>query len=65
MSADKLFNCQLHPLGTPGMTNQWLKDQGLLSVKELWINLHYRAAACLIMVAPYKSYRNPSVANGS
>jgi len=40
MSADKLFNCQLHPLGTPGMTNQWLKDQGLLSVKELWINLH-------------------------
>jgi len=21
-----------------GMTNQWLKDQGLLSVKELWVN---------------------------
>lgn len=24
-----------------GMTNQWLKDQGLLSVKELWANIHY------------------------
>jgi len=21
-----------------GMTNQWLKDQGLVSVKELWLN---------------------------
>jgi RNA-directed DNA polymerase len=25
-----------------GMTNKWLKDQGLLSVKELWVNTHYR-----------------------
>jgi RNA-directed DNA polymerase len=25
----------------PGMTNQWLTDQGLLSVKELWVNIHY------------------------
>ena len=24
-----------------GMTNQWLKDQGLLSVKKLWVNIHY------------------------
>jgi RNA-directed DNA polymerase len=24
-----------------GMTNQWLKDQGLLFVKELWVNIHY------------------------
>jgi len=24
-----------------GMTNQWLKDQGLISVKELWVNIHY------------------------
>ena len=24
-----------------GMTNQWLKNQGLLSVKELWVNIHY------------------------
>ena len=24
-----------------GMTNQWLKDQGLLSVKELWVIIHY------------------------
>lgn len=29
-------------LGThTGMTNQWLKDQGLISVKELWVNIHY------------------------
>jgi RNA-directed DNA polymerase len=28
-----------------GMTNQWLKDQGLLSVKELWVNMHYPATA--------------------
>ena len=26
-------------------TNQWLKDQGLLSVKELWVNIHYPATA--------------------
>jgi RNA-directed DNA polymerase len=26
-----------------GMTNQWLKDQGLLSVKEQWVNIHYPA----------------------
>jgi len=24
-----------------GMTTDWLKDQGLLSVKELWVNIHY------------------------
>ncbi len=24
-----------------GMTNQWLKYQGLISVKELWVNIHY------------------------
>ena len=24
-----------------GMTNLWLKEQGLLSVKELWVNIHY------------------------
>lgn len=24
-----------------GMTNQWLKDQGLLSVKERWVKIHY------------------------
>jgi RNA-directed DNA polymerase len=28
-----------------GMTNQWLKDQGLLSVKELWVTIHYPATA--------------------
>jgi len=28
-----------------GMSNQWLKDQGLISVKELWVNIHYPATA--------------------
>jgi len=28
-----------------GMTNKWLKDQGLVSVKELWVNIHYPAKA--------------------
>jgi len=28
-----------------GMTNKWLKDQGLLSVKELWVHMHYPAKA--------------------
>lgn len=33
-------------LGTHvGMSNQWLQDQGLLSVKELWVNIHYPAKA--------------------
>lgn len=28
-----------------GLTNQWLKDQGLVSVKELWVKIHYPATA--------------------
>ena len=28
-----------------GMTNKWLKEQGLVSVKELWVNIHYPATA--------------------
>ncbi|GLI39315.1 group II intron reverse transcriptase/maturase [Geobacter hydrogenophilus] len=28
-----------------GMTNQWLKDQGLVSVKELWVKIHHPATA--------------------
>ena len=28
-----------------GMTNRWLQEQGLLSVKELWVNIHYPAKA--------------------
>jgi len=38
-----------HPARTlatqTGMTNKWLKAQGLLSVKELWVNIHYPATA--------------------
>jgi RNA-directed DNA polymerase len=28
-----------------GMTNRWLQKQGLLSVKELWVKIHYPAMA--------------------
>jgi len=28
-----------------GMTNQWLKEQGLISVKKLWVKIHYPATA--------------------
>jgi len=28
-----------------GMTNQWLKEQGLVSIKALWVNIHYPAIA--------------------
>jgi RNA-directed DNA polymerase len=28
-----------------GMTNQWLKDLELLSVKDLWVKIHYPATA--------------------
>jgi RNA-directed DNA polymerase len=28
-----------------GMTNKWLKEQDLLSAKELWVDIHYPATA--------------------
>jgi RNA-directed DNA polymerase len=28
-----------------GMTNKWLEEQGLVSVKERWVNIHYPATA--------------------
>lgn len=28
-----------------GMTNQWLKEQGLVSIRERWIKIHYPATA--------------------
>ena len=28
-----------------GLTNEWLRDQGLVSVKELWVKIHYPATA--------------------
>lgn len=28
-----------------GMSNQWLKGQGLISIKQLWVNIHYPATA--------------------
>ena len=28
-----------------GMTNKWLVDQGLVVVKDLWVNIHYPATA--------------------
>ncbi len=26
-----------------GMTNHWLKEQGVMSIKDLWVNMHYPA----------------------
>jgi RNA-directed DNA polymerase len=28
-----------------GMTNKWLESEGLISIKELWVNIHYPAMA--------------------
>jgi RNA-directed DNA polymerase len=28
-----------------GMTVQWLKEQGVVSIKEMWVNIHYPATA--------------------
>ena len=28
-----------------GMNNQWLKTQGLVSIKEMWVNIHYPVTA--------------------
>ncbi len=28
-----------------GMTNKWLKEQGLVSIKEQWVEIHYPATA--------------------
>jgi hypothetical protein len=28
-----------------GMTNEWLEKQGLLSIKDLWVRIHYPATA--------------------
>ena len=28
-----------------GMTNKWLEKQGLLSIKDLWVRIHYPATA--------------------
>ncbi len=28
-----------------GMTNKWLEEQGVISIKELWVNIHYPATA--------------------
>jgi RNA-directed DNA polymerase len=39
------WNCARTLATQTGMTNQWLKDQGLVSVKELWVNIHYPATA--------------------
>ena len=33
---------------TAGLTNQLLKDRGLVSVKELWVNIHYPTTVRLV-----------------
>lgn len=32
-----------------GMTNKWLKNQGLVSVKDLWVNIHYPTQGGTVM----------------
>ena len=39
------WQCARNMATQTGMTNQWLKDKGLLSVKELRVNIHYQATA--------------------
>jgi RNA-directed DNA polymerase len=41
MSSKGLWRMSRSLATTSGLTNQWLKDQGLVSVKELWVNIHY------------------------
>ena len=40
--SDKIetYNFRGVPQVQTGMTNRWLKDQGLLYVKELWVNIY-------------------------
>ena len=37
------------------MTNEWLKDQGLLSVKDLWVNIYLPLADSLPDYGPLDS----------
>ncbi len=39
------WRCSRTQATQAGMTNKWLKEQGLLSVKKLWVNIHYPATA--------------------
>ena len=33
-----------------GMTNKWLSEQGLISVKEQWVKIHYPATGPVILM---------------
>ncbi len=38
--------CLLRPWqGQTGMTNKWLKELGLIPVKDQWVKIHYPASA--------------------
>jgi RNA-directed DNA polymerase len=49
MSGKGLWRMSRSLATTSGLTNQWLKDQGLVSVKELWVNIHYPATARFVL----------------
>jgi len=45
MKAAKLFFGKSSLVAGSGMTNKWLKEQGLISVKEQWVKIHYPTTA--------------------
>lgn len=45
MSRKGLWNLSRTLATQVGMTNKWLKEQGLVSIKEMWVNIHYSAKA--------------------
>ncbi len=45
MSRKGLWNMSRTLATQVGMNNKWLKDQGVLSIKEIWVNIHYPVMA--------------------
>lgn len=41
LSSKSWWKLSRTPATQMGMNNTWLKEQGLVSVKELWVNFHY------------------------
>gem|GEM_PF-3043356 len=37
-----------------GMTNKWLSEQGLISVKEQWVKIHYPDSPVILVKRPVR-----------